>query len=158
MTFSFVSLYSPCSFFLTVPTSASPGHYPRPLLLRPSSPWWHWWEPTRLREMSSSIRREHSRDAHVPSSCLTLLEDLCSAPSSFWREMVQLSLPILVSHQRHAHPWLHDFRSGPSIRVRGLFGVTMLPNAPFLRSQSRQLAAITASDLRFICMTARFLD
>jgi hypothetical protein len=51
-TFSYVSVYLPSSLFLTVFTSAYPGHCPRPLLLEQSSSWLHWVEPTRIIEVS----------------------------------------------------------------------------------------------------------
>jgi hypothetical protein len=47
-TSSYVNTTCSSSFSLAVPTSACPGHYPRPLLLGQASCWLHWLEPTRI--------------------------------------------------------------------------------------------------------------
>jgi len=65
-TFSDLSTLLDWPFFLTVPTSAYPGHCPRLSLLRQSSSWLHWVEPTRIIEVSPTC---HTRaDQEFPRS------------------------------------------------------------------------------------------
>ena len=127
-------------------------------LLRQSSSWLHWLEPTRIIEVSCTSDTRASQE--FPRSEPSFVTALgwyftpgyfsCESRSSYrddpplldsGHKTIHLSpIPILVRPLNPRRPvWPHD-----------------ASNIPFLRSHSSQLAGIASSDLRHTYIPARF--
>ena len=143
-----------------MPTSAYPGHYPKHSLLRQSSPWLHWLEPTRIIEVSPSHPTRAHQGFPRSESLFVAALGLHSTPGYFscesrssdrddpplldsGQKTIHLSpVPILVRPLNPRRPvWPHD-----------------ASNIPFLRSHDSQLAGIATSDLQRTHIPARFGD
>ena len=136
-----------------MPTSAYPGHYPRPLLLRQSSSWLHWVEPTRILRVSPAYCTRATQEFPRSEQSFGAVLGLYSTPSYFCVRMSQ--------HEKTAHlcespctALIFRFvRFGPGFPIRVSLSCSYDASiAHFLRSHDSQLA----ESLHRICSLSAF--
>jgi len=137
--------------------SAYPGHDPRPLLLRQSSSWLHWLEPTCIMGVPPTHSTRANQEFPRSEESFVAALGLCYTPSYF---------RVNMSVNRTAHP-REGLKDSLTFRF-SLLGRLINPREPvllhdasnthFLRRHNSQLAEVTISDLWFIHIPARFPD